>query len=97
MLINPGKTKFIVFGTGQLLSQIGDLTISFLGQELSLLSSCKDLGIIFDRYLSFDEHVDYLSSSLLVALCQINRVRVRGDQGDKGDIGPTGPRGLAGV
>ena len=34
-----------------------------------------DLGIIFDRYLSLKEHIDYLSSSLLEKLCQINRVR----------------------
>ena len=75
LLINPDKTKFIIFGTRQLLARLGDVTISFLGKELSPLPSCMDLGIIFDRYLSFNEHIDYLSSSLLGKLCQINRVR----------------------
>ena len=36
---------------------------------------CKDLGIIIDSDLSFNEHIDYLSSSLLGKLCQINIVR----------------------
>ena len=75
LLINPDKTKFIIFGTRQLLARLGDVTISFFGKELSPLPSCMDLGIIFDRYLSFNEHIDYLSSSLLGTLCQINRVR----------------------
>ena len=75
LLINPDKTKFIIFGTRQLLARLEDVTISFLGKELSPLPSCMDLGIIFDRYLSFNEHIDCLSSSLLGKLCQINIVR----------------------
>ena len=74
LLINPDKTKFIIFGTRQLLARLEYVTISFLGKELSPLPSCMDLGIIFDRYLSFNEHIDYLSSSLLGKLCKINRV-----------------------
>ena len=75
LLLNPAKTKFVIFGTRQLLARLGDVTIPFLGKQLSPLPSCMDLGIIFDRYLSFNEHIDYLSSSLLGKLCQISRVR----------------------
>ena len=38
------------------------------------MPSCKDLGVIFDSHLSFNDHIDYLSSALLGKLCQINRV-----------------------
>lgn len=58
LLINPEKTKLIIFGKRQLLAPLGDVTIPFLGKELSPLPSCMDLGIIFDRYLSFNEHID---------------------------------------
>ena len=56
LLLNPDKTKFVIFGTRQLLARLGDVTIPFLGKQLSPLPSCMDLGIIFDRYLSFNEH-----------------------------------------
>ena len=75
LLINPDKTKFIIFGTRQLLARLGDVTIPFLDKDLSPLPSCMDPGVIFDRHLSFNEHIDYLSSSLQGKLCQISRVR----------------------
>ena len=42
---------------------------------LSPSNSCKDLGLVFDKHLSFNDHTDYLTSSLWGKLCQINRVR----------------------
>ena len=75
LLINPQKTKLMLFGTRQLVGRLSDITIPFLGKDLSPSPSCKDLGVIFDSNLSFDDHIDYLSSSLLGKLCQINRVR----------------------
>ena len=63
-----------LFGTRQLVGRLSGITISFLGKELSPSPSCKDLGVIFDSHLSFNYHIDYLSSSLLGKLCQMNRV-----------------------
>ena len=39
------------------------------------MASAKDLGIILDSNLNFNDHVTSLSSSLLSTLCQVNRVR----------------------
>ena len=75
LLINPQKTKLMLFGTRQLIGRVSDIAIPFLGKALSPSNSCKDLGIVFDKHLSFNEHTDYLTSSLLGKLCQINRVR----------------------
>ena len=75
LLINPDKTKLILFGTKQLLSKVLDIRVSFLGQQLISVSSVKDLGIILDLNLTFNEHVDTLTSSLISILCQISRVR----------------------
>ena len=74
-LVNPDKTKLLLFGTRQLLSQLPDVTVPFLGQELKPVASAKDLGIILDSNLNFNDHVTSLSSSLLSTLCQVNRVR----------------------
>lgn len=76
LLINPEKTKFIPFGTRQLIGKLSDITIPILGRELSPSSFSKDLGVIFDlSNFSFYSHVNYLSSSLLGKLCEINSVQ----------------------
>ena len=75
LLINPSKTKLIFFGTRQLLSKVWDIRVPFLDQELTPVSSVKDLGITLDSYLNFNDQVDTLTSSLLSMLCQISRVR----------------------
>ena len=75
LLINPSKTKLIVFGTRQLLSRAPDIKVPFLGQELVPVPAVKDLGIILDSNLTFNNHVNSLTSSLISTLCQISRIR----------------------
>ena len=75
LLVNPDKTKLRLFGTRQLLSQLRGVTVPFLGHELKPVAPVKDLGIILDSNLNFNDHVTSLSSSLLSTLCQVNRVR----------------------
>ena len=57
LLINPSKTKLIFFGTRQLLSRVSDIRVPFLNQELTPVSSVKDLGITLDSYLTFNNHM----------------------------------------
>ena len=46
-----------------------------MGQQLKPVASCKDVGILLDSGLTFNEHVASLTSSLMSSLCQINRVK----------------------
>ena len=49
LLINPGKTKLILFGVSQFLSRVpSNISISFLGQQLTPVTSVEDLGVILD-------------------------------------------------
>ena len=57
LLLNPDKTKLIVFGSQQLLAKLPDLKISLLGKDLALASSAKDLGVVLDPQLTFYDHV----------------------------------------
>ena len=45
LLINPDKTKPIVFGTKQMLSRLDDFKLSLLGKDLTPCDSVHDLGI----------------------------------------------------
>ena len=74
LLLNPDKTKLVIFGTRQLVSKLPDVTVPFLGQQLYPVSSVKDLGVILDSGLTFNNHISSLSSSLLLSLCQISRI-----------------------
>ena len=53
LLVNPGKTKFPLIGTHQLLHRLpSDMTISFLGKQIKPVSSAKNLGVIVDSHLT---------------------------------------------
>ena len=60
LLVNPGKTEFVLFGVRQILSKVPNVTVLFLGQNLTPTTSCKDLGVILDSSLSFNEHINYV-------------------------------------
>ena len=76
LLINPEKTKFLMVGTQQLLRRLpSEISISFLGKEITPVSSAKDLGIILDNNLTHGQHIHQLTSSCITKRCQINRVK----------------------
>ena len=77
LLINPNKTKLLVFATRCMLKQIpADFHIFPLGKKLFPVTSATDLSMTLDSILTYDEHVTKLVSSCGVgSLCQINRAR----------------------
>ena len=76
LLLNPDKTKLLLLGTRQMLNKIPDeLKVILLGKQLTPVPSAKDLGIIIDSNLSYDEHIVHLVSSCITSLCRINRVK----------------------
>ena len=75
LLLNPDKTKLMVFGSRQLTSKLPDFRITLLGKELVPVSSAKDLGVILDRNITFDDHILKTASSCMSSLAQISRVK----------------------
>ena len=74
-LTHPDKTKFVFFGSRPLVSKVEGLHLSLLGKELTPAKSAKDLGVILDSNLTYDDHVTKTVSTCMSRLGQINRVK----------------------
>ena len=76
LLINPDKTKLLLLGTPQMLACVPKgFGVTLLSKEILPSCSAKDLGVIVDSHLSFDEHVTEVVFKCIGSLCQINRVK----------------------
>ena len=75
LLLNPDKTKLMVFSSQQTICKLPSFKLSFLGKERLPTDSIKDLGVIFDPTLSFDSHITALTASCISRLAQINRAK----------------------
>ena len=52
-----------------------DFKLDFLGKQITPSSSGKDLGVVIDLHLTYDDHIDSIVSSCMGKLCQISRVK----------------------
>lgn len=77
LLINPEKTKIVLFGSKAIISKVEAFCLTLLEKEICPVSSAKDLGVLIDsRSLTFNDHVASTMSSLCMSrLGQINQVK----------------------
>ena len=85
LLINPDKTKLLLLGTREMLNKVTDsFHVTLLVNEIFPVPSARDLGVILDTFLTYDEHITSVVSKCISSLCQINRVRHILDKSDNG-------------
>ena len=48
LLLNPTKTKLMVFGSRQMLPRLQDFSVSLLGKDIFPIQAAKDLGVTLD-------------------------------------------------
>ena len=53
LLLNAGKSKLMVFGSGQMVSKLQDFSVNLLGEALVQVESAKDLGLTLDGNLTY--------------------------------------------
>ena len=76
LLINPTKTKLLLVGTRQMTNSLPtDFKLDFLSKQITPSSSGKDLGVVIDSHLTYDDHIDSIVSSCMGKLSQISRVK----------------------
>ena len=69
-----------MFGSYRLLAQTSIPSLTFLGKELPVADSVKDLVVIVDKHLSLNEHTSTLASELIGKLALISRLRLLFDK-----------------
>ena len=61
LTLNPDKTKLMVFGSRGMSSKLLDFKLSPSGKDIHPAQSVKDLGVISDPTISFDNHISTVS------------------------------------
>ena len=56
-------------------SKLHEFRLSLLGKDISPVQSAKDLGVILDSNLTFDDHIKITVSECIARLAQISRVK----------------------
>jgi len=81
--LNPFKTEFLIFGLPQQLSELNNPTIHLLNNVILSpvankfnsiqFNSARNLGVIFDRNLSFAQHklISSISKSCFLNICDV--------------------------
>ena len=61
--INNSKTEFIIFRSPLLKQNLSDLSVSVGDMQVSPSSKVRDLGVVFDQYLIFHDHISGICKS----------------------------------
>ena len=67
--IDDSKTEFIVFRSPQLRCDLSDLSMNVGESQITQSLKVRDLGVTFDQFLNFDDHI--------TAICRITYVDIR--------------------
>ena len=73
--INDAKTEFIVFRSPMLKHDLSDMSVNVGGNLIEPSVKVRDLGVILDQTLSFDEHISAICQSAHFHIRNIGRIR----------------------
>ena len=73
--INDSKTEFIIFRSPLLKQNKSDLSVSVGDMQVSPSSEVIDLGVVFNQYLTFPDHINGTCKSTHFHLRAIGRIR----------------------
>ena len=74
LLLNPGKTKLMIFGSRQMRAKFQFRFLSFMGKDIVPTDTAKDLGVTLDSNLTYDEHIIKTASSCMSRLGRVKHV-----------------------
>ena len=73
--INDSKTEFIVFRSPQLRCDLSGLSVNVGESQVTQSLKVRDLGVIFDQFLNFDDHITAICRSTYFHIRNIGKIR----------------------
>ena len=73
--INDSKTEFIVFRSPQAKRDLSSLSVYVGDSILRQSSKVREVGVIFDQFLSFDDYISSVCRSTHFHLINVGRIR----------------------
>ena len=73
--VNPSKTEYLLIDTRQQRSKVTDSSLSFCNTTLTPVSSARDLGVVLDSDLSFNQHISNVCRSSFYHIRQLRQIR----------------------
>ena len=73
--VNPDKTQLIVFGSRQNLRNVPPFGVKFRERTIQPVLEVKNLGVIFDRHLSWDAHIQEITRKCFGILIGLSHIR----------------------
>ena len=67
--LNRDKTEFIMFGTRQQLTKVGDIHLQIGPDKIAPMEHVRNLGYIMDKFLKNGPHINKLTSTCDCMLC----------------------------
>lgn len=72
-ILNVVKTNFIIFKSHRKITPI-NITLESAGILLVQVESAKFLGVIFDRHISWRDHINFIAQNIAKSIGIINRI-----------------------
>ena len=78
--VNPSKTEYLLIGTPQQQHKILSTSITFSGITISPSSDVRNLGVIFDKNMSFSKQISNVCKTSFYHIRQLRQMRSSLDQ-----------------
>lgn len=75
LLINDGKTEFLIIGSRQQLSKVNIESVTVGESTIKPVESVRNLGVWFDHHMSMNDHVGKVCSKSFRSLYNIRQIR----------------------
>ena len=73
--LNYSKTKIMLIGTHQRLAKVDSFNVEAQNTELDRVYKFKYLGVVLDPWLSWNDHIDYITTKISSRLGMLRKAR----------------------
>src|SRR5437870_6154578 len=65
----------MLIGNSRQRAKLTSTSLTFCGNNLTPVDSCRNLGVVFDKELSFEKHISSICSTFFYHISQLRQIR----------------------